>query len=140
MTTSGRWLILGLLILGLGMAGAWADESSAPISGGRDRVDEIMGRYNLSPAFTKLGRGLSNLFLGWLEIPLNVDKRYTTSDTVGSALTGAAIGVFKGVVRMGVGAYETVTFFVPLPENFEPILPTLPYFQKQTKRKPLPLE
>ena len=139
MTTSGRWLILGLLIMSLGMAGAWADEF-VPTAGGHDRVDEIMGRYNLGPAFTKLGRGASNLLLGWLEIPLNVDKRYTTSDTVGSALTGAAIGVFKGAVRMGVGAYETVTFFVPLPEHFEPILPTLDYFQKHTKRKPLPLE
>ena len=139
MTTSERWLILGLLILGLGTAGAWAEES-VPTSGGHDRVDEIMGRYNLNPSFTKLGRGVSNLLLGWLEIPLNVDKRYTTSDTVGSELTGAAVGVFKGAVRMGVGAYETVTFFVPLPEHFEPILPTLPYFQKHTKRKPLPLE
>jgi len=139
MTKSGRWLILGLLIMSLGMASAWADEP-VPTSGGHDRVDEVMGRYNLSPAFTKLGRGVSNLLLGWLEIPLNVDKRYTTSDTVGSVLTGAAIGVFKGAVRMGVGAYETVTFFVPLPENFEPILPTLAYFQKTTKRKPLPLE
>ena len=119
MTGSGRWVFLGLLIMGLGTAGAWADQP-APTSGGRDRVDEMMGRYNLSPAFTKLGRGVSNALLGWLEIPLNVHKRYTTSDTVGSGLAGAAIGIFKGAVRMGVGVYETVTFFLPLPEHFEP--------------------
>jgi len=139
MTRSGRWVILGLLIMGLGTAGALA-YAAAPMSEGRDRVDEFMGRHNLSPAFTKLGRGVSNLLFGWLEIPLNIDKRYTTTDTIGSGLAGAAIGVFKGAVRMGVGVYETVTFFVPMPEHFEPILPTLEYFQQHTKRKPLPLE
>ena len=138
MTTSGRWVILGLLIMGLGTAGVWAQET--PSSGSRDRVDELMTRHNLQPAFEKLGRGVSNALFGWLEAPLNVDKRYTTIDTMGSGLTGAAIGIFKGAVRMGVGVYETVTFFLPYPEHFEPILPTLEYFQKHTKRKPLPLE
>jgi putative exosortase-associated protein (TIGR04073 family) len=140
MMESQRWFIAGLLIMSLGFTAiAWA-EQPASMSRGRDRVDELMGRYSLSPAFTKLGRGVSNALLGWLEIPLNVQKRYTTSDTVGSGLAGAAIGIFKGAVRMGVGVYETVTFFLPYPEHFEPILPTLEYFQKHTKRQPLPLE
>jgi hypothetical protein len=39
-----------------------------------------------------------------------------------------------------VGLYEAVTFFLPYPENFAPILPTLPYFEKNKKRRPLPLE
>jgi putative exosortase-associated protein (TIGR04073 family) len=134
-----RWLALGLLVVGIGTTSAWADDG-APMAGGRDRVDEMMGRYNLAPAFSKLGRGVSNALLGWLEVPLNVHKHYTTSDTVGSGLTGAAVGLFKGAVRMGVGVYETVTFFLPYPEQYAPILPTLEYFQKTTKRKPLPLE
>jgi len=46
----------------------------------------------------------------------------------------------KGAVRTAVGAYETVTFFLPYPEEFAPILPTLEYYQHSTKRKPLPLE
>ena len=133
------WLLLGLMVWSLGAASAQA-EYSEPASGGQDRVDVMMNRYNLNPAFTKLGRGVSNFFFGWLEIPLNIGKRHTTNDTVGSDLAGAATGCFKGAVRTGVGLYETLTFFVPLPENFEPILPTLEYFQKHTKRKPLPLE
>jgi len=139
MTGSRCWFIVGLLVMSLGTAVAWANEP-APMSGGRDRVDEMMLRHNLSPAFTKLGRGVSNALFGWLEVPLNVHKRYTTTDTVGSGLTGVATGLFKGAVRMGVGVYETVTFFLPYPEHFEPILPTLEYFQKHTKRRPLPLE
>ena len=133
------WLILGLLMVGIGSVCAWADDG-APMAGGQDRVDAMMSRYNLGPAFEKLGRGVSNALLGWLEVPLTIEKRYTKSDTVGSGLTGAAIGIVKGAVRMGVGLYETVTFFLPYPEHFEPILPTLEYFQKTTKRKPLPLE
>ena len=139
MKTMSRWLIVGVLLIGMGTADVWA-EYSEPAIGGQDRVDAMMSRYNLGPAFTKLGRGVSNFLLGWLEIPLNVQKRYTSTDTVGSGLAGTAVGIFKGAVRTGVGLYETVTFFLPLPEHFKPILPTLEYFQKHTKRKPLPLE
>ena len=139
MRAMSRWLMLGIMLCSAGAADVRA-EYNEPTIGGQDRVDAMMSRYNLGPAFTKLGRGVSNFFLGWLEIPLNVHKRYTTSDTVGSGLAGTAVGIFKGAVRTGVGLYETVTFFLPLPENFEPILPTLEYFQQHTKRKPLPLE
>ena len=96
--------------------------------------------YNVQPAMTKLGRGLSNFLLGWLEVPLNTRRYYTRKDTVGSSLAGAAVGAFKGAVRTGVGLYETVTFFLPYPEHFRPVLPTLEYFQKTSRRQPLPLE
>ena len=132
------WLMSLVCALGLGMLPVWAETPPAPV-GGQDRVDEMMGRYNLNPAFEKLGRGVSNAVGGWLEVPLNIDERYSKSDTAGSILVGTAHGLVKGVVRTGVGLYETVTFFLPYPEDFAPILPTLPYFQK-TKREPLPLE
>ncbi len=113
-----------------------AEAESADSSRGSDRVDELMGRYNLYPAFEKGGRGLANFFGGWLEIPYNIQTRYSKSDTVGSLFTGVAHGLLRAIVRTGVGAYETVTFFLPYPENFAPILPTLPYYQKTTKRDP----
>jgi len=99
-----------------------------------------MGRHNLHPAFEKLGRGLSNALGGWLEIPLTIHRRYATSDTGASFFTGAAHGLFRGLVRTGVGIYETATFFLPYPEHFAPILPTLEYFQRTTRRERLPLE
>lgn len=136
----GRGWIMGLMLIGaLGSPVAWAQtESSVPPS--RDQVDELMGRYNLHPSFTKLGRGLANLLLGWTEIPLNIQKWYSKSDTGGSFFTGLAHGLFKGTVRTGVGAYETITFFLPYPEDFKPILPTLEYFRRDTRRPPLLLE
>jgi len=134
-----QWMLTVGLVLGVVVSSGWANEET-PHASGQDRVDEMMGRYNLQPAFEKLGRGLSNALFGWLELPLNIDQRYSTSDVIGSSLTGATVGTFKGAVRMGVGVYETVTFFLPYPEHFAPILPTLEYFKKNTRRKPLPLE
>ena len=128
-----------LLVLGAGLPVAHAYDGP-PSPQGQDRVDELISRYNLNPAFDKLGRGVANFCLGWTEIPITVNQRYSTSDTGTSFLSGIAVGIFKGLVRTGVGAYETVTFFLPYPENFAPILPTLEYFKKTNKRKPLPLE
>lgn len=102
-------------------------------SANSDRVDELMGHYNLYPAFEKAGRGAANLLGGWLEIPYNVQTRFSKSDTAGSLFTGIAHGVLRAGVRTGVGAYELVTFFLPYPENFAPILPTLAYYQKNKK-------
>ena len=142
MTRTSWWITLGLVglfVVSAHVPCGWTEADRSPYHG-QDQVDELLGRYNLHPAFDKLGRGLSNALGGWLEIPLNVGKRYSTSDTGASFFTGLAHGVFKGVVRTGVGLYETATFFLPYPENYAPILPTLEYFQHQTKRKPLPLE
>ena len=135
-----RALMMSLiLVLGSSVPIGRTDQSpSAPA--GQDRVDQLMGRYNLHPAFEKLGRGVSNAIGGWLEIPLNIHKRYAENDPAASLFTGACYGLVKGVVRTGVGVYEVATFFLPYPEDFAPILPTLEYFQQQGKRKSLLLE
>jgi len=135
---SGTLGVVGCLCAAALAAGPVAVAAAAPA--GEDRVDEMLGRYNLHPAFEKLGRGASNALGGWLEIPLNIQQRYTEQDTGGSLFTGVVYGVVKGVVRTGVGVYEAVTFFLPYPENYAPILPTLPYFRKAGRREPLLLE
>lgn len=129
--------ILVLVIVGLSPMGptAFAAEGA-----GTDQVDSLMARYDLHPAFEKLGRGVSNFLGGWMEIPLNVGKKWSATNTGGSFFTGLAVGVFKGVVRTGVGLYETVTFLLPVPDNFAPILPTLEYYNKTGRHDRLPLE
>lgn len=136
--TRSSWLVVGVSLLCAAGLAAAAEVSEAPPP--RDRVDDMMGRYNLQPAFDKGGRGLSNVLFGWLEIPLGIQARYTESNTAGSFIAGTGVGVVKGVVRTIVGAYETVTFFLPYPEDFRPILPTLEYFRKTPGRRHLPLE
>lgn len=128
--------VFGLVLVCAAATVARAEDTAPP----RDQVDDLLGRYNLQPAFDKGGRGLANFAFGWLEIPLNAEARYSQSDTAGSFIAGVGVGVVKGVVRTVVGAYEAVTFFLPYPEDFRPILPTLPYFQKTPGRRRLPLE
>lgn len=125
-----------LVMAGASLAGAMETDPVQP----RDRVDDMMGRYNLQPAFDKGGRGLSNFAFGWLEIPIGIQARYSESNTAGSFIAGAGVGVVKALVRTAVGAYEAVTFFLPYPEDFRPILPTLEYFRKTSGRRRLPLE
>ena len=141
MTQLARWGLGALLAASLATPLGWGEEGTTSTANPpQDQVDALIGRYNLHPAFVKGGRGLENLLGGWLEIPINIDQRYSKSDTAGSLFTGLAYGIFRGLVRTGVGAYETVTFFLPYPEDFAPILPTLAYFEKDHPRKPLPLE
>ena len=139
MTVVTRWGVVFGCVLGLAIPPAFGEVAAGPAAE-PDRVDAIMGHYRLHPAFAKLGRGLSNVVGGWLEVPLNIHRYYSTMDTAGSLFTGAIAGLFKGGVRTGVGAYEAVTFFLPYPAEFAPILPTLEYFQHAPTRRPPPLE
>ena len=140
MNTALRWMVIVGCVWCAAAPSSWSDETSTSVATApEDRTDEAMGRYNLHPVLTKLGRGVSNLAGGWLEIPVNMHQHYTEHDTVGSLLTGAAYGIVKGLVRTSVGAYETVTFFLPYPENYAPILPTLEYYDN-AKRSRLPNE
>lgn len=70
----------------------------------------------------KLGRGLANMATGFLEVPDNI-VRVSEKD---GWLAGITFGTMKGlawaIVRTAVGAYETVTFFAPVPSGYEPIL------------------
>jgi len=142
MEIGSRWVLSVILALSVGSPLAESHEApSGPQAQAQDPVDRMIGRYNLDPAFEKLGRGLSNTVWGWLELPLAIDRRYSETNTAGSVFTGTVIGLIKGLARTGVGLYETATFWFPYPEHFAPILPTLEYFQKpRTSRRRLPLE
>ena len=135
MKTTRRGIASFALALCVGASWAWAQGVSSPTS------DQGPKGWSPScPAIEKLGRGLSNIVGGWMEIPAGMERRYTAHDTAGSLLTGVLYGVFNSVARTSVGAYEALTFFLPVPKDFAPILPTLGYFDQATKRNALPLE
>lgn len=132
------WLAVWGVLIGTTTAPVWAAEE-VPAAGG-DRMEETMRRLNIQPSLNKAGRGVTNLLGGWLEIPATIDQHYTKSDTAGSMFTGFGHGVVRAVMRTGVGLYETVSFLIPYPEDFAPILPTLSYFDTRGRQKRLPLE
>jgi putative exosortase-associated protein (TIGR04073 family) len=70
----------------------------------------------------KLGRGISNLLFGIVEVPNQITQ--TTSERGGAA--GCSFGIGKGLMRwIGrelVGVYEIVTFPLPIPHGYKPIM------------------
>ena len=138
---SSRWRVVPhRLLASVIMLGVLA---SVPTSASQrsGRCDECATRSTVPPAFEKLGRGMANTAGGWLEIPLTMHQNYTEQDTGTSLAAGAVHGIVKGIVRTGVGVYEIVTFWLPLPKHFAPILPTLEYYNHLGKTpRPLPLE
>jgi len=70
----------------------------------------------------KLGRGLMNILDAVVEIPGTM-LRTGEEKGAGAAFTeGLFMGVVNTVKRVVVGAYETVSFPIPVPADYEPIL------------------
>jgi putative exosortase-associated protein (TIGR04073 family) len=78
----------------------------------------------LEKSLTKLGRGLSNILLGWAEIPVTFDKKYKEGKPLGY-LVGVVpvLGTARALMRTGTGVFEAVTFpFSDEAVNFEAVL------------------
>ncbi len=82
----------------------------------------------------KLTRGLMNAITGWLELPNEIVATTQRQNVLAGMTWGVAKGAAKGVLREAVGAYETVTFLVPLPANYAPIL--YPVYAFESKAQP----
>ncbi len=69
----------------------------------------------------KLARGVVNITTGWVEVPKQAAigaQEAGPPGLVGGLLKGVALGVTRTVV----GGLEAGTFFLPIPERYEPIL------------------
>jgi len=87
----------------------------------------IISNLILTPCFAqnsmrKLGRGLANATTGIVEIPKKVIL-ITREEGPALGLTwGWLKGAGIGLLRTAAGIYETLTFPIPTPANFEPVL------------------
>lgn len=73
-------------------------------------------------AFKKLGRGVVNTFTGWLEVPKGIVDESKASNVLSGLTVGTIKGFGLGLVRTAAGVYEAVTFPLPVPEGYEPIV------------------
>ena len=70
----------------------------------------------------KFSRGATNAATGFMEFPLEI-QRTTEKTTLFEGWTaGAARGVGLAFARTGAGLYEMATFFIPAPEEYEPVI------------------
>lgn len=70
----------------------------------------------------KLGRGLANTTTGLLEVPKEIKRQIEKSGDVAAFFVGPLKGLAKGIGRTLVGVYDIVTFLVPIPRNYEPVI------------------
>ncbi|MBL7157537.1 MAG: exosortase system-associated protein, TIGR04073 family [Candidatus Omnitrophica bacterium] len=73
-------------------------------------------------AFKKLGRGLANTFTGWIEVFTTIERKFEEEEYLIAVFYGFPEGLVRAVTRTAVGLYETVTFPIPIPDNYEVIL------------------
>lgn len=88
------------------------------------QVDEDVYRENtdISKMFHKLGRGVSNVLLGWVEIPKTVAKEWRNTEPFTGTIVGSIKGFGYAVMRTFAGFYEIISFPFPVPRNYEPIM------------------
>ena len=72
--------------------------------------------------FRKLARGTCNLLTFPAEIVNRIKKTNDTSGPYEAATYGLLQGVCMTIVRAAAGVYEILTFPVPLPGKYEPVL------------------
>lgn len=101
-----RITVVALSLLNTGLALAY-DYSPADVS-----QENAMARSG-----RKLGRGVSNLFLGWVEVPRGIEAVGQESGFAAAGTWGVLQGAGSAVLRTAAGALEIVTFPFPVPSK-----------------------
>jgi putative exosortase-associated protein (TIGR04073 family) len=70
----------------------------------------------------KLGRGLTNIVTGPLEILDKIDDGISDFGLYKGLPFGVVKGIPSGIIRMIVGVYEVITFPIDHPENNAPLI------------------
>lgn len=70
----------------------------------------------------KLGRGLTNLITGPMELGKEIDTSVETSGWYKGLVFGTLKGLYKAIARSSAGIYEVITFAIEAPEDFKPII------------------
>ncbi|WP_432823751.1 exosortase system-associated protein, TIGR04073 family [Trichloromonas sp.] len=119
---SNRFFVMAILLTIL-LAAAATPAVAVPVDN-KDYIDEVVAPETyLENASYKLVRGITNMVTSPAEIPKQIVV--TTRDR---GAIGPVLGLFKGVgmtvMRIGFGAWETVSFLLPnsLEGDFAPIL------------------
>ena len=71
--------------------------------------------------FHKLGRGITNVFTGWIEIPRGIAQTWRETDPFTGFFVGGCKGIAWGWVRTMSGFYDILTFPIPAPTDYQPL-------------------
>lgn len=79
-------------------------------------------------ALKKLGRGISNVASSPLEVWKRISDVNNENGPIAAFTWGLLNGIFRTGIRAIVGIYEVVTFPIPLPKDYEPIITDPEFF------------
>ncbi len=80
------------------------------------------GLYVEDNPASKLGRGFANVVLSPAEYVVQTAKLMQSHDPLTAYFGGIFQGTCKMVERIGGGIYEIVTFPVPIPKKYRPLM------------------
>lgn len=125
-----RWItwVLTSLVLCVGNP-ALADEP-APMSQNAEEPSAVR------PMATKLTRGIANFTTGWVELPKQVYLVGKNEGWMTGAIRGPIDGFGMLLARTIAGAYEVLTFPLPLPPQYQPMLKPDYVWQPETPAEP----
>jgi len=89
-----------------------------------DPDEDLPKATGVEKALRKLGRGLSNIMLGWAEIPVTFNNGVKKGKPLGYLLGVAPVlGTARAVMRTSTGVFEVVSFpFSDREVNYEAVL------------------
>jgi putative exosortase-associated protein (TIGR04073 family) len=70
----------------------------------------------------KFWRGIGNTFFFWGEIPKSIFHKAYDADPFTGIVYGLGEGLEKGIQRLGVGLWETATFYAPCGREYKPYI------------------
>ena len=105
-----RFLTILLLVL---FVSAGAVRAENPPAYAEDVVQDMS---------SKLNRGVWNVFTGWGEIPRQMIKSGHDRGWWAVLPVGIPAGAIMTVARTGVGAFEAITFFIPIDDSYGPVM------------------
>lgn len=86
------------------------------------RLGRDCGLIYAGDPIEKLGRGITNIGTGWVEIPKQIRRSTEESGDMAGVVVGPLKGIAKAIGRTLAGIYEVVTFLIPLPRRYEPLI------------------
>lgn len=119
---SKKKLAVVLIALLLGTAVFW--NSLPAMAQSYDPMEDLPRETGVEKALTKLGRGFSNIMLGWAEVPVTFDRKLKQGKPLGYLLgVVPVLGTARAVMRTSTGVFEVVTFpFSDRDVNYEAVL------------------
>ena len=85
-------------------------------------VTEAFAMSRVDGAFLKVGRGLTNIVTGAMEVFEEIDVAVEDDGIVKGVAFGLPKGIVKTIQRIGAGIYEVISCPIECPSDYQPVL------------------